>query len=844
MITKRKFGKQMVAAVLCIALLPSPYRYCDTKAANVEETSGIQLQTILIDNNGKNWTTESWGGQNMTPNTSWNTLSLVDYYENGYLSFEVQNNNAANVKFNIGLSSKSHNEQVRLFWTDMSEYKDITADSNWKSYSLPIKALIDANPDSGFDLNSFWLVYVNAVPSGNTLSFRNVKISATDDERQYPIIKVNQVGYYCDSVKSARISYFEKFGSLNGKQYEVVDASSNEVVYSDTIPDAVYEETFSGEMVHIISFDALTTAGTYYIRIQDTGFDQSVASAYDISSGLELDTLTSVNFAISDDVYDDLLSDLTKYYYYQRQGMDIDEKYAGIFARENLHPNDITVKKWSDRDNPNAETFDISGGWYDAGDYGKYVSSGAYAVTDLLMAYALYSESFADMEMNIPETDPNHSRYVDAPAILSEAKYELDMLLKLEHNSKDGSFYTAANYNDADKVIYIEDTLYKTSNYESAESEIDLRCHLATADMSAVLALAYIVYRDIPAYTDFADQCLETALRAWNWINDPSHTLNTSIGAANRTYTFKEADFERSRFQAAGTLYRALMLKGENAEEYETYLVEHCTASDVNNCFTSASINYGHGGRSFLGFFQYLYENEEPAAEITKAFTVGYEKWRAKMLTYDTWGLKSPSWGFWWGSNKQVAHTALTLMLGDLILYGDAQEDVQTHIETHFHYLLGVNPLSFSYVSGYGENSVKNIVSGIYSRDAKLDPYQCPAGYFTEGANNNDNPHLSKFTGKCYIDSDGEWTTNENTIYGNAAMIFLTATVMSRNTSNAVRGDVNADGKFTVADVIALQKWLLGTGNLANWKAGDLYEDGILNVLDLCHMKRKLMQCV
>ena len=95
--------------------------------------------------------------------------------------------------------------------------------------------------------------------------------------------------------------------------------------------------------------------------------------------------------------------------------------------------------------------------------------------------------------------------------------------------------------------------------------------------------------------------------------------------------------------------------------------------------------------------------------------------------------------------------------------------------------MLGINPISFSYVSGYGENSVENIFSAIYSSDAKLDPYKTPSGYFTEGTNPNNNRHLSKFDGKCYVDNDSEWTTNENTIYGNAAMILLTATVMSHN---------------------------------------------------------------
>ena len=95
-------------------------------------------------------------------------------------------------------------------------------------------------------------------------------------------------------------------------------------------------------------------------------------------------------FNIGNDVYNEMLSDMSKYYYYQRQGIDLEEKYAGEFARKNLHPDDVAVKRWSDRDNPNAETFDISQGWYDAGDYGKYVSPAATSVENLLLAYELF----------------------------------------------------------------------------------------------------------------------------------------------------------------------------------------------------------------------------------------------------------------------------------------------------------------------------------------------------------------------------------------------------------------------------------------------------------------------
>ena len=61
--------------------------------------------------------------------------------------------------------------------------------------------------------------------------------------------------------------------------------------------------------------------------------------------------------------------------------------------------------------------------------------------------------------------------------------------------------------------------------------------------------------------------------------------------------------------------------------------------------------------------------------------------------------------------------------------------------------------------------------------------------------------------------------------------------------SDSVVGDVNADGVFTIADVVLIQKWLLTLPNvtLSNWKAADLCNDGQLNVSDFSMMKRLLL---
>ena len=835
----KRIGTLALSLVLSVSIMP----LYPVKAGNVEETEGIQLQTLLFDNSGTNhWTSESWGGANIIPNyPRWTSTDASDYYYNGQLSFEVKSNGAESLPFKMGLSSKFHAKDVTIYWTNMEAYQGkIIAGTDWTSYTLPIKDLVDAYPDSGFDISNLWRVYVTGIKKPETISFRNMKLTSPDDERQYPFIKVNQTGYSVNGAKTARISYFAKFGALDGKKYEIVDKQTGKTVLTGTISPAEQNEHLSGESVHIIQFDELKTPGTYYIRVPETGFSADARSPLDVTNGLETENLISYSFEIGDNIYDSLLTDMMRYYYYQRQGIDLDAKYAGDFAHTDLHPNDIQVKKWSDRDNSDAETFDVSQGWYDAGDYGKYTSTGVNSIENLLLAYELFPDVCKNMTISIPENDKTNPAYVDSPGYLSEVKWEIDMLLKLEHADHDGSFYVAANYKD--DIIYIEDTLYSTSDHTSDPSETDLRSHHATSDMAAMLAHAYIIYKDIPAYAEFAEQCLNTAIRAWNWVNDPANSQHPSIGAANRTYTFKQEDLDLSMYWAAGALYRATKSAGKDTAPYEVYLLENCETENVTKCFTGSSAGYSNHGRSFLGFFHYLYHNNDAATKIKEVFGK-FDAWRKKMLKLDNWGTDYPDWGYWWGSNNVIAQSTMTLLLGSILTEGEDNIPAEVILsnESAFNYMLGVNPISFSYVSGHGENCAQNIYSAIYSKDARLEPYRCPAGYVTEGTNSNNNRQLSKFDGKCYMDSDAEYTTNENTIYGNAAMILLTAAVMSRIEENSMSGDINADGTVNAEDARILRDYLIAGSVTLIAENADINSDGQLDARDLSLLKQKLL---
>ena len=100
---KKLFGKRLLAAAMSAVLLCN-VAALGVAAANAQETPGLQLQTILVDNGGTNsWTTLSWGGANLTPNTSWSAVSIRDYYANGSLNFEVRSNGTGECSFRVGL---------------------------------------------------------------------------------------------------------------------------------------------------------------------------------------------------------------------------------------------------------------------------------------------------------------------------------------------------------------------------------------------------------------------------------------------------------------------------------------------------------------------------------------------------------------------------------------------------------------------------------------------------------------------------------------------------------------------------------------------------------------------
>ena len=113
----------------------------------------------------------------------------------------------------------------------------------------------------------------------------------------------------------------------------------------------------------------------------------------------------------------------------------------------------------------------------------------------------------------------------------------------------------------------------------------------------------------------------------------------------------------------------------------------------------------------------------------------------------------------------------------------------------------------------------------------------------------------SYYNGKkaCFLAADLQKELDKNNIeytdlnrisiipYGET-MTLRNVDLLIKNSQDIISGDVNEDGDFDISDIIALQKYLLKTDSLKNWKAGDLCSDDRINVLDLCIMKRLIIQ--
>ncbi len=433
---------------------------------------------------------------------------------------------------------------------------------------------------------------------------------------------------------------------------------------------------------------------------------------------------------------------LIKGLYYQRCGCELKKEHAGAYAHAACHTG--LALDWEDR----SVRCLVTGGWHDAGDYGKYVGPGAVTAAHLMYAWKLFPKGCGDA-LNIPETGNG------MPDILNETKYELDWLLKMQRPG--GGFHHKLTKARFAGFIMPEEDLEQ--EYMMPES------HCATGAACACMALASRVYR--PWNEGFANTALLSALRAWEWMEkhaDGFVRFQNPEGVQTGQYSdWTDRD---ERFWAACELLAA------TGEERFRTAAEKIYAEGI------ALTRFGWSDVGGLGALCCLTDMKEKAGGIL------YERLKSDYLRESGNALKTAEdsgYGtaltkemYGWGSILPVMGNAMAMILNHLLT---GREDMRDGALAQLDYALGMNALDISFITGFGEKRVMHP----HHRPSGADGIEEPVPGLISGGPNKNWPYQATKDrlgtdvppAKYFLDETPSADTNEIAIYWNSPSVFV-----------------------------------------------------------------------
>lgn len=557
-----------------------------------------------------------------------------------------------------------------------------------------------------------------------------------------PPLRVNQLGYAVGQVKGA--TYVTD--ATAPLRWELINAAGKVVANGAT---TVYGlDRASGDRVHRVDFSGFGTAGeNYRLRI---GTDESYP------------------FTIGNDLYAGLRYDALAYYYHNRSGIPIESRYVGAaYARPAGHV-DVAPGKGDSAVPCLAGTcdyrLDVTGGWYDAGDHGKYVVNGGITTWQLQNLYERSlrkgtHDAFADGTMAIPENGNG------VPDLLDEARRELEFMLKMQ--VPQGQPLAGMAHHKVHDQNWTG--LPMLPDQDPENRRLSSPSVTATLNLAAAAAQGARLWRKFdPA---FADRAQAAAVRAWDAaVANPKRLPDPNDGTGGGAYSDSQASDEF--YWAAAELF---LTTGED---------KHRQAVTSSAWWYGKAFNrngFGWQDVAVLGDLALAtVPNDLPAGDVAgirQAVRSGADSY---VQALNGEGYPTPyvpkGYNYAWGSNSLVLNNAVVIA-NAYDLTGD--QKYLTAVYQTMDYILGRNGLNRSYVTGYGERYSRNQHHRHWAH--QLDPSlpHPPPGTLAGGPNSSiQDPvaqqHLSGCAAqKCYMDDIRSWSTNEITINWNAPLAWV-----------------------------------------------------------------------
>jgi endoglucanase len=487
-------------------------------------------------------------------------------------------------------------------------------------------------------------------------------------------IRLNSLGFLPENSKQASIN-------MECSSFQVKDAATGRVVFEGTATGPRFQDDVN-EKVWTADFSTVTDPGEYYLVIPGKG--------------------QSVKFPVGNQVYNEAYITSMRAFYLWRCGMEVTGDYHGIrYHQEACHLND----GFEDYLGKPTGKREGTGGWHDAGDYGKYVVNAGVTLGILFMAWEHFKPQLEKIPLGLPETAPG------VPEFLKELKWETDWLLKMQYPDGSGRV--------SHKLTAVNFEPFIMADMDSSKRYFTDWSSAATADFAAMMAQASRAFK--PYDIEYAAKCLTAARLSYTFLKNNQGNKN-----------FDQGDFKTGGYQTTDPDDRLWA----SAEMWETTGEPEFLADFEKQAARlkfRVDENWDWGNQGNLGMFTYLLSDREgknPAVQDSISENCLNTAGRIVNHAIEDVYHRPLGGRYYWGCNGTIARQTVNLFVANQLNPDPYYLDIALDAIGH---LLGRNYYNRSFVTGLGLNPPMNPHDRRCGADQITEPWP---GYLVGGGHN------------------------------------------------------------------------------------------------------------
>ena len=544
-------------------------------------------------------------------------------------------------------------------------------------------------------------------------------------------IHLNQIGFYPAGPKVAVL-----VGAPAG-QFALKTADLTQTVFTGELgPAQTYE--LAAQQTRVADFSAFQGTGTFVL----TGPGQG----------------QSAPFRIQPQAYEGVVKAALRGYYYQRASTALLPAQAGPWARPAGHPDTQVLVHPSAASpaRPAGTVIAAPRGWYDAGDYNKYVVNSGITMGTLFALYEDFPAYCQQLQLNIPES---HNRL---PDLLDEALWNLRWLLAMQDPHDGGVYHKLTNASFDGMVM---PAAPRAPRYVVQKSTA------ATLDFAAVTAQASRIFRQFNQQTPgLADSCLRASQAAWAWARAhpavlyDQEAMNREFQPAIATGTYGDRTVADEFIWAAAELYATTQDDGYYTA-VNLYPDAQTPLPDWGSVRTLAYYTLARLGSQATP----LAQKDLPALRTRLLAAADQLLQGAAAAPYRT-VMGQAATDFEWGSNAHAANQGIALVQAYRL---SGNRRYLLGALGNLDYLLGRNATGYCFVTGLGSQSPQHP----HHRPSEADGLAAPVpGLLAGGPNPGQQDkcaYPSPLPALSYSDNVCSYASNEIAINWNAPLVYL-----------------------------------------------------------------------